>query len=386
MRDVVVLGVGSTRYGRLDDTVVELASQASVAAMKDAGVEPKEIQALFLGNCQGAYGATQLHMSPIVATDLGIPNIPTVRVETACSTAGSAFRLAYMAIAGGFYDLVLATGTESVTKMSTPRSTEQFAVGADCLYEASSGATFPGFYAQIASVHMHKYGTTPEQLASIAVKNHKNAMANPLAQFRRTITLEQALNSPMVADPLRLFDCCPFSDGASAAILASSDLASRVKKPILIMGSGQNSDYMSTRDRKDPSRILAAELAVQEAYKQAKITPKDVDFAEVHDCFTIAEVIATEDLGFFKRGEAAAAAAEGKTAFDGEIPVNASGGLKAKGHPVGATGLGQIYEVVRQLRGEAEESKRQIRDAETGLTHNVGANGATAVVHIFRRL
>ena len=194
------------------------------------------------------------------------------------------------------------------------------------------------------------------------------------------------MGSMLIADPLRLFDCCPFSDGASAVILAPASMAGRFKKPILVIGSGQNSDYISTRDRKDPARILAAELAGNAAYKQAGITPKDIDLAEVHDCFTIAEVIATEDLGFFKRGEAAAAAAEGRTAMGGEIPVNPSGGLKAKGHPVGATGIGQIYEIVKQLRGEAETSERQIKDAEIGLAHNVGANGATAVVNILRRL
>ncbi|MFH1003021.1 MAG: thiolase domain-containing protein [Chloroflexota bacterium] len=386
MRDVVILGVGTTRYGVFDDTAAELGAEAAVAAMKDAGVAPQEIQALFLGNCQGAYGATQLHMSPVIASDLGIPNIPSVRMETACSSGGVTFRMAYMAVAGGFYDLALVVGAESVMRMSTPRATEQFAAGSDYLYEASSGGTFPGFYGMIASAHINKYGTSLEHLAAIAVKNHRNAMMNPTAQFRKELTMEKAMCAFVVADPLRLFDCCPFSDGATAAIIASREMASRVAKPILIAGSGHNSDYIASHDREDPTRILAAELAAKEAYKQAGITAKDVDFAEVHDCFTIAEVIATEDLGFFPRGEAAAAAAEGRTALNGERPINASGGLKAKGHPVAATGIGQIYEVVKQLRGEAQESGRQIKKAGIGLAHNVGASGATASVHILRRL
>ena len=384
MRDVVVLGVGSTKYGRLDATVIEMASQASVDAMNDAGIEPKEIEALYLANCQGSFGASQLHMAPVVSSDLSLPNIPTVKVESACATGGIAFRLGYMAVAGGFYDIVMVTGTESVLRMSTSRATEQFAVGSDFLYVASCGATFPGFYAMIARAHMHKYGTTAEQLASVAVKNHKNAMKNPLAQFHREITIEQALNSPMIADPFRLFDCCPFSDGASAVILAPATMAKRVKKPVQIIGSGQNSDYIAVHDRKDPTKLLAAELAANQAYKQAGVTPKDIDLAEVHDCFTVAEIIATEDLGFFKRGEAAAAALEGRTAINGEITVNCSGGLKAKGHPVAATGIGQIYEVVKQLRGETGE--RQVKNAEIGLAHNVGADGGTATVHILRRL
>ena len=384
MREVFIIGVGSTDYGVLPYTAVELASQASIEAMRDAGVKAKEIEALYVGACQASYGNTQLHIAPIIATDLGIANIACTRIESACVTGGIAFREAYIAVAGGFYDMVLVAATESVSKMSTPRATEQFAVGGDYLYEARAGVTFPAFFALAAQDHIRRYKTTKVQMAQVAVKNHRNAMSNPHAQFRKEISLDKVMKSFVVAEPLRFLDCCPFSDGAAAAVLVSEKFMERVKKPIKIIGSGQAADYAIFHERESLSTMLSTVRAAEQAHKQAGIKPGDVDFAEVHDCFTIAEIMASEDLGFFKKGEGGPAAEAGETAIGGKIPINPSGGLKAKGHPVGATGVGQIYELVMQLRGEAEG--RQVKDAEIGLAHNSGGSGATCTVHILRRV
>lgn len=385
MRDVTAVGVGSTRYDMWrDKTQTELFAEAAMDAMKDADVEAKEIEALYYANCQGAYGWTQLHAGPIMANVLGIGYIPTTRMENACASGSVAFRHAYMAVAAGFYDIVMVAGSETVSTMTTPRATEAFAFGSDRLYEVCAGVTFPGFYALIANAHIHKYGTTREQLAAVAVKNHKNGAKNPKAQFQKEVTMERVINSPMIADPLRLFDCCPFSDGASAVILASGEQAKRFDTPIYIIGSGQASDYTALHDRKDLTTLAAASYAAEQAYKQAGIGSKDLDLAEVHDCFTIAEIIATEDLGIFKRGQAGVAVLEGATQIDGKIPVNSSGGLKAKGHPVAATGIGQIIEIVEQLRGESGKRQVSIKRG-IGLAHNVGGSGGTATVHILKR-
>jgi acetyl-CoA C-acetyltransferase len=246
------------------------------------------------------------------------------------------------------------------------------------------GATFPGLYAMMARLHMHKYGTTQKQLAAVAVKNHHNGTMNPKAQFQNEITIDTVINSVMVADPLRVFDCSPISDGASAVVIAPADIAKKyTDTPIYVKASAQASGTISLHDRPDITTIDATVAAANWAYKMAKVTAKDINFAEVHDCFTIAEICAIEDLGFVKKGEGGKAAESGLTAIGGKIPVNPSGGLKACGHPVGATGVKQAVEMVLQLRGEA--GKRQIDGANIGLTHNVGGSGGTAVVHIFGR-
>ena len=251
-------------------------------------------------------------------------------------------------------------------------------------WELFHGATFPGIYALMAKRHMLEYGTTEEMMAAVAVKNHKHGVHNKYAQFQNEITMETVMKSKMVSNPLKMFDCSPVSDGAAAVVLAPLDIASSyTDKPIEILASGQASDTLALHSRKTLTGLNATKVAAQKAYKRANLTAKDIDFAEVHDCFTIAEIMATEDLGFFEKGKGGPAALEGKTALDGEIPINTSGGLKACGHPVGATGIKQAVEAVWQLRGEAEG--RQVKDANIGLTHNVGGSGATAVVHLFGR-
>ncbi len=271
-----------------------------------------------------------------------------------------------------------------MTDVDVETTTDALAAAADREWEGVMGATFPGLYAMIARLHMHKYGTTSEQLASVAVKNHHHGTMNPKAQFQNEISIDAVLNSVMVADPLHVFDCSPISDGASAVVLAPAEIAKKyTDTPIYVKGSGQASGTLSLHDRPDITTLDATVAAANRAYKMAKVTPKDIDFAEVHDCFTIAEICAIEDLGFVKKGEGGKATMEGMTAIGGQIPINTSGGLKACGHPVGATGIKQAVEIVLQLRGEA--GKRQIDGAEIGLTHNVGGSGGTAVIHIFGR-
>jgi len=385
LRKVGIVGIGMTKFGKhLEKGSRELFYESAFKAIEDASIYPKDIEALYFGNAVGSVLEHQAHMGPLMAEGLGLRYIPAIRFETACASSGVALRDAYIAIASGFYDIVLVGGAEKmVTEKGTLEVTDALTLGADNLFEYNAGLTFPGLYATIARAHMKKYGTTEEQLAMVSVKNHKNAMDNPNAHFHKEITIEDALKARSIAEPLKLFDCCPISDGAAAVIIVSEKYFSKFETPIEIIGSGQGSDSISLQGRKDITRIVSAEIAAREAYKMAGIEPKDIDLAEVHDCFTIAEIIATEGLGFFKIGEGGKGVEEGETQKDGRIPINVSGGLKAKGHPVGATGIGQIVELVEQLRGEA--GKRQMDGAEIGLAHNVGGSGATATVHILRR-
>jgi acetyl-CoA C-acetyltransferase len=283
------------------------------------------------------------------------------------------------------YDTVVVGGAEKMTDVAGKEATNILASAADREWEAFFGATFPGLYALLARYHMHKYGTTSEQLAKIAVKNHHNGSMNPKAQYRREITVDDVLNSTMVADPLHLLDCSPITDGAAAMIITSLDKAKEyTDEPVKIMASAQASDSISLAGRSRFDALPATLEAAERAYKQAGVGPSDIDFAEVHDCFTIAEILAIEDLGFVKKGEGGKAVDEGLTELNGEKPINTSGGLKSKGHPVGATGIAQVHEVILQLRGKAD--KRQIEKAEIGLAHNVGGSGGTAVVHIMEAI
>ncbi len=267
--------------------------------------------------------------------------------------------------------------------MPTADSTEYFAYASDAAWEQSVGLTFPGVFALIARAHMAKYGTTEEQMAHVAVKNHRHGALNPKAQFQKEITLEQVLGSARVADPLKLYDCCPFSDGGAAVVLASEEVARRSRRPVWVLGSAAASDWMLLHDKKDLARVPATERAAAAAYRQAGLGPADVDVVELHDCFTIAEIVATEGLGFFEPGAGGIAAEKGWTGLGGKVPVNPSGGLKAKGHPIGATGAAQIAEIVTQLRGEA--GPRQVDGARVGLTHTLGGNTATVLVSLFGR-
>ena len=306
-----------------------------------------------------------------------------MRAEVACASSAAALRLGIFAILSGFYDVVLVGGLEKMTKRSTPENTEFLGMAADFPFEQWTGVTFPGLYALMATAHMHKYGTTEEQMGLVAVKNHHNGALNPKAHFQKEVTLDAVLSSRMIAYPLKLYDCSPISDGASCAILTRPELARKyTDSPVYIIGSGQGSDSLALFQRDNLTSLRAARIAAKEAYEMAGVKPRDVDVAEVHDCFTIAEIIAYEDLGFCSPGKGGKFIEDGIPMLDGELPINTSGGLKSKGHPVGATGVAQIYEIYLQLTGQA--GKRQVEGCKIGLTHNVGGSGATCFVHILK--
>ncbi len=380
MRRVAVVGVGVTKFGKHERTCAELFAEAAADAIQDAGVSPRAIQAIYFGNVVGGEAERQLHMGPQVASALGIPAVPTTRFETACATSHAAFRHAVMEIAGGASDVLLVGGAERILNLPTDAATEYFAFASDATFEQPTGITFAGVFALMARAHMAKYGTTEEQMAHVAVKNHRHGVLNPKAQFQKEITVEQVLASPKIADPLKLYDCCPFTDGAAAVVVVSEEVARKSRKPVWVLASAAASDSMCLHDKKDLSRALATERAAQAAYRQAGRGPADVDVVELHDCFTIAEIIATEGLGFFEPGTGGIAAEKGWTSLGGKIPVNPSGGLKAKGHPIGATGAAQIAEIVNQLRGEA--GPRQVDGARVGLVHTLGGNAATVLVSL----
>ncbi|HIE30982.1 MAG TPA: thiolase domain-containing protein [Methanosarcinales archaeon] len=385
-REVAIIGIGCTAFGEFwDRSFRDIIVEAGVAAIEDAGVQGEEIDELFVGNMSAGRFVEQEHISSLIADYAGLAsmNIPSTRVEAACASGGLALRMGTLAIASGHADIVVVAGVEKMTDVSVQEATDMLAAAADREWEGFSGATFPGLYAMIARRHMHEYGTTSEQLASVAVKNHHNAMMNPKAQYRNEITIESVLRSAMIADPLHMLDCSPITDGAAAVLLAPVDLARKyTDTPIHIRATAQASDTISLHDRSDLTTLAATVAAASRAYEMAGLTAKEIDFAEVHDCFTIAEICAIEDLGFFEKGTGGMVTEEGVTAIDGDLPVNPSGGLKACGHPVGATGIKQAVEVAMQLRGDA--GKRQVA-GEVGLTHNIGGSGGTAVVHIFSR-
>ena len=384
LRKVALISAGSTSYGKSSLTGRDLALLAAKQSLERIQMMPHEIQGAFIANAFGL-SERQGHLGPLIMSGLGIPDIPASTIEAACSSGGSAFREAYINIAAGVYDVMLVVGTEKISHLSTDAATTYFTFGSDYLFEGACGASFPGLYATMAVAHMQKYETTEEQLAQVAVKNHENGMMNENAHLHKRITVEDVLQSSIVAYPLKLYDSCPFSDGAAAVILASEDYLKKNRRDesISILGSGRAGGYGSLHSRDDMTSIRSSILASREAFNRANLSIRDVDFAEVHDCFTIAEIIAMEDLGFVERGRAAQAVEQGRTRLDGDIPINPSGGLKSKGHPIGATGIGQVVEVFEQLTENAGE--RQVKGAKIGMTHNVGATGGSSAVHIFRK-
>ncbi|MDI6859301.1 MAG: thiolase domain-containing protein [Methanocellales archaeon] len=384
MREVVIIGVGCTNFGEMwDRSFRDIFVEAGLSALEDASIHGEEIDALYVGNMSAGKFIDQEHIGSLIADYAGLASlhVPSVRVEAACASGGLALSQGVLAVASGYHDIVVAAGVEKMTDVGTGVAIDALASAADREWEVLMGATFPGLYAMIARLHMHKYGTTREQLAMVAVKNHLNATMNPKAQYRKEISLGEVMNSTLIADPLRLFDCSPITDGAAAVVLAPAEIARKhTDAPVYVKASAHATDTISLHDRRDITTLDATVHAAKKAYEMASIEPNDVDLAEVHDCFTIAEICAIEDLGFVPKGKGGPATEEGMTALDGKIPVNPSGGLKACGHPVGATGIKQAVEIVLQLRGEA--GKRQVGGAEVGLTHNVGGTGGTAVVHI----
>ncbi|MBM3895045.1 MAG: thiolase domain-containing protein [Thaumarchaeota archaeon] len=382
MEKVCVIGAGSTKYGKLQESISDITVQASVDAIESAGIEPKEIDAGYISNVFGV-ADKQVHLGPVVMSNLGISEKPSLSIESACGSGSVSFREAFANVAGGFYDAVLVTGVEKVTHTGTEWTTTYFSYCSDFFYEGQAGASFPGLFASMARAYLTEFKATEEDLAMVAVKNHDNGFLNPKAHLRKKITIDDVMNSAVVASPLKLYDCCPFSDGASAVILCNEKFAKQhTKNYIRVIGSGRGGSPAALQGRNHITTIPSTKIAAEAAYKMAGIKPKDVDFAEVHDCFTIAEIVDSEDLGFFEKGKAVEAVREGKTRLNGEISINPSGGLKSKGHPIGATGVGQVVEVFDQLTGKAGE--RTVKDAKVGLTHNFGATGASCAVHIFQ--
>ncbi len=383
MRDVAVIGVGCTTFGEhWGSSFRDLFVEAGALALEDAGIAGEQIDALYVGNMSAGRFVEQEHIGALIADYAGLASFhtPSTRVEAACASGGLAFRQAVIAVASGMEEIVVAAGVEKMTDVGTGVSVDTLAGAADREWEGFIGATFPGLYAMMANDYIHRYGLTREQLAQVAVKNHYNGARNPIAQFQQEISIDTVINSSLVADPLRLFDCSPITDGASAVVVAPLERARDFSDtPVRVLASAQASDTIALHDRRDLSTLDATVHAARRAFGQARLQHRDIDMVEVHDCFTIAEICASEDLGFCAKGEAGRLTEEGVTALGGDLPVNPSGGLKACGHPVGATGIKQICEIARQLRGEA--NGRQV-DGEIGMTHNVGGTGATVVVHI----
>lgn len=385
MRDVAIIGVGLSKFGeRWDSGLKELMAEAGLGALEDANIKSDDVEMLYGGTMASGRFMGQEHVAALMSDQLGFKNIPAVRIENACASGGSALRQGYISVASGIHDIVVVGGVEKMTDVTSSEATTALGGAGDQEWELFQGITFPGLYAMMAKRHMHDYGTTEEQLAAVAVKNHDNAYKNKYAQFHKKLSIEEVLKSKVVSDPLKLLDCSPISDGAAAVVLAPLEKAKRYNDtPIKILASAQASDTLRLAERDSLTGIKATSIAAEKAYRTAGITPKDVDVAEVHDCFTVAEIMAMEDLGFYKKGEAGKAVLDGETALNGKISINTSGGLKGCGHPVGATGVKQAVEAVWQLRGDAGD--RQVNGAEIALTHNVGGSGATSVVHIYKR-
>ena len=387
MREVAIVGIGCTKFGEMwDKSFRDLFIEAGLMALEDAGMSGAHVEALYGGNMSSGIFIEQEHVGALIADYSGLisSSVPSTRVEAACASGGLALRSGVIAVASEYHDIVISAGIEKMTDVGPEKAMDALAAAADREWEAAVGATFPGLYAMMARAHMNEFGTTREQLAQVAVKNHYPGSMNPKAQFRNRITIDAVINSPLVADPLRLFDCSPITDGAAAVILVPAERAREfTDTPIYVKAAAQASDTISLHDRRSLTSIDATRIAADRAFNTARLQRSNIDVAEVHDCFTIAEIMAIEDLAFFEKGRGGPATLEGETAIGGKIPINTSGGLKACGHPVGATGIKQAVEITEQLRGDA--GKRQVDGAEVGLTHNVGGTGGTVVVHILAR-
>jgi len=382
MREVAVVGIGIMKWGELwEKSFRNIFSEAALNAIDDAGVD--KIDSLYVGCMSGGLFAGQEHVGAIMADYIGQKYIPAARVESACASGGVSFRQAYMEVASGMSDIVMAGGVEKMTDVTGDGATYALATAADAEYEVFHGITFPGLYAMMAQAYMKKYKVSRKQLSAVPYKAHQNGAKNPYAQYPFPIKLEDVANGVMVADPLHILDCSPITDGAAAVILTTVDIAKKLKKPIVkVVGSGMATDTIAIHQRDSLTWLKSTELAGKQALKMAGMKIEDIGMVEVHDCFSIAELIVLESLGFFKKGQAAKATADGATALDGKVPVNPSGGLKSKGHPVGATGIGQIVEIVKQLRGEAEKGRQIKGNPRVGMTQNMGGSGASAVVHL----
>jgi acetyl-CoA C-acetyltransferase len=380
MREVAVIGTGMTRFGELwDSSLRDLCVEAGLKALESAGAD--KLDSIYIGNMSAGQFVGQEHLGPLMADYLGMAGVPAARVESACASGGMALRSAFFEVASGASDLVLAAGVEKMNDGADV--TGVLATASDQEAEVYYGVTFPGLYAMVARAHMEKYGTTVEDMSWVSVKAHRNGARNPNAQFRRLVSLEDVMMSTMVAEPLRMLHCSPVTDGAAAVLLCPVDRAKEfTDRPVKILASAAATSTLSLTHRKDMADLDVVELSAERAYKMAGLTPGDIHVAEVHDCFAIAEICCYEALGFVERGKGKDAAKDGVTDLGGRIPVNMSGGLKSKGHPVGATGIAQAITIVEQLRGDAGES--QVEGARVGLAQNMGGSGASSVIHIFQ--
>jgi acetyl-CoA C-acetyltransferase/acetyl-CoA acyltransferase len=376
-----------TKFGKSEKTLTEMFSEAAMEAINESNLKPKDVEALFLGNAGGQVAEGQTILASFAADEIGLAGKPATLMEGACASGTITFRNACMWVASGSYDIVLAGGTERNSVVPTDVATLMMASSTETRYEHGTGISFPGVFAMMAHLYSKKYGvplkTLKEAMALVAIKNHKNAMNNPKAQIRKEITMQMVLESIMVASPIQFYDCCPVSDGAAAVVIAAAEVAKKLHpKPVYVAGMGQSSAG-ALISQKDITIPQARVDSARQAYAMAGLTPKDIDVCEVHDCFTIAEIVATECLGFFDYGTGYKALERGDTQIGGKIPVNPSGGLKAKGHPVGATGAAQIYEITKQLRGEC--GPRQVEGAKIGMTDTLGGDLSTVANIILGR-
>ncbi|HHE41166.1 MAG TPA: thiolase domain-containing protein [Dehalococcoidia bacterium] len=380
MRKVAIVGVGHTPFTfAAEKSSVELFNEAAMDAITESGISNKDIQAIYVGNVLGDFSEGQVMIQSYIADDLGATNVAATRFEGACASASLAIRDAFMWVASGFYDIVVAGGVETSAKMGTPLATRTFAMAHDAHYEYPLGLTFPGFFAMLAHLYTSKYGISLDrlkhQMALVSVQSHKYGAHNKYAQFHKEITEEDVLKSAMVCSPLQLYDCCPFSDGAAAIVLASEEVAKKLTdKPVYIAGVGQASSGKLSAQKDYAPRIRAREVSVKQAYDMAGIKPEDIDVCELHDCFSIASIIAAESLGFADFGKGGELWEKGQADRDGKVAINMSGGLKSKGHPIGATGASQVVDIVHQMRGEVEP-ERQVEDVKYGLTDTLGGDG-----------
>jgi acetyl-CoA C-acetyltransferase len=414
-RKVALVGAGMSKFGRNfplkrnPDMWVE--AWINAVGTVDNGIEPKDVDACYVGNYSSDLFNHQGHLGPQMANLVGLTPKPASRFEGACASSGIALRQAIIAIASGIHDVIAVSGVECMNELPTALVTDTLATASDSLFEYPAGATFPGLYATIATAHFHKYGTTAEDLMYVGIKNHENGAENPYAQMQQSIKdmmaskkaryqkegrtvpdwkdefdFLKSSSNPMIAYPLRLFDCSLVTDGAACLFLAAGDVAKRfTDSPIWITGTGQGSAALSLHDRESLTSFIATKEASRQAYEMSGLKPKDIQIAEVHDCFTIAEILAMEDLGFYEKGKAAEAVRNGETKRDGRLPINTSGGLKSKGHPVGATGAAHAVEIFKQMRGKAERNRQVKFDVERALTHNLGGSGGTCVVTIYEK-
>jgi acetyl-CoA C-acetyltransferase len=382
MKRVAVVGIGQTKFDEhWEMSLRQLSTEAGAKALMDAKISGKDIQALYIGNMSAGRFVGQDHLGALAVDEAGLNPIPATRVEAACASGALAFRNACFSIMSGQHDIVMAAGAEKMTDIKGTDAIATLMGAGDQEWESSIGLTFTGLYALMARAHMKQYGTTQEQLALVSVNNHRNGSKNPLAQHPYEVTVDQVMKSSMIADPLRLLDCSPITDGAAAIILVSEKVAKNFENPIWLLGTGQASDTLALHDRKSLTEMMATKVAARKAYTQSGLTPEGIDMAEVHDCFSINEIMAIEDLGFVEKGKGGRFVEQGKITRNGEKPVNTTGGLKSIGHPVGATGIRQIVDIAKQLRGQA--GPLQVKSARTGLALNIGGSGATAVVNIF---